>query len=157
MIIPYGRFGTTHLQRFLTFEDGADWCSRNVGKELSLVCVIAQKSVVLKYAFISLPCLITFLYKRNVTLCYEWCQCDISWFSIQLGEAKGSFSCYLVLKSIPFANKQEGRISDFMDIDMWEGHKCYYICYLSPRQWEMTKINDLSRSSVYPYEITKFC
>ena len=39
-------------------------------------------------------------------------------------EAKGSFNCYLVFKSIPFANKQEGRIWDFMDIyrvfhDLW--------------------------------------
>ena len=109
---------------------------RWVGKELSLVCVIAQKSVVFKYAFISLPYLVTYLYKRNVTLFKLWCHCDISWFSIQLVEAKGSFSCYLVLKNIPFVNKQDGRIWGFMDIDMWKGHKCYYICYLAPRHWE---------------------
>jgi hypothetical protein len=51
-------------------------------------------------------------------------------------EAKGSFSCYLVLKNIPFENKQEGRIWDFMDIDAWKGHRCFYICYLYPRHWE---------------------
>jgi hypothetical protein len=33
-------------------------------------------------------------------------------------KAKGSSSCYLILKNIPFANKQEEKIWDFMDIDM---------------------------------------
>ena len=33
-------------------------------------------------------------------------------------EAKSSLRCYLVLKNIPFAHTLEGRIWDFMVIDM---------------------------------------
>ena len=32
------------LLDFLTWEDGIDWLSINVGKELSLFCVISQRS-----------------------------------------------------------------------------------------------------------------